>query len=266
MTTNSNLLAAVCKLAREAGQKIAALYNSPDQITVEHKQDGSPVTAADQVSNDYIVSGLLALTPEWPVLSEESADIPYADRANWERFWLVDPLDGTQEFLQRTGEFTVNIALIERHQPILGVVYVPMSSITYYAQQGLGAYKNGQPIHVQPCSDGPVRVIASRRHAVNVLAPILERLDSYEITHAGSSLKFCRIAEGLADLYPRLGLTSEWDTAAAQCIVEVAGGYVLDAHGLPLRYNTGDSMLNPHFVVISSRDNNWIEKIFNNEK
>jgi 3'(2'), 5'-bisphosphate nucleotidase len=263
---NDTLLESVLTLAQEAGKKILTLYQQTEEPSVETKTDGSPVTQADRVAHDYITAGLAKLTPQWPVLSEESTDIPYVERAGWERYWLVDPLDGTKEFLAHTDDFTVNIALIERHQSVLGVVYAPVTGESYYAQRGKGAYKQlldgtTQPIHTQPRSN-TVRILSSRRHGLDALRPMLVQIPDYEILYMGSSLKFCKLAEGAADIYPRLGLTSEWDTAAAQCIVEAAGGCIIDLHGLPLRYNTGDSIQNPYFLVLGERRRDALEALF----
>jgi 3'(2'), 5'-bisphosphate nucleotidase len=260
----------IVMLAKEAGEKILALYLQSEEknIKTQIKPDGSPVTLADRVANDHITAGLARITPDWPVLSEESTDIPYVERAAWERYWLVDPLDGTKEFLGHTDDFTVNIALIEHHQPVLGVVYAPVSDVCYYAQRGQGAYKqfsDGMPQRIQTQSRAhanTVRVLSSRRHGLETLRPMLVQIPHYEMLYMGSSLKFCKVAEGAADIYPRLGLTSEWDTAAAQCIVEAAGGCVIDLHGLPLRYNTGDSIQNPQFLVLGERRNDLLEDIF----
>ncbi len=196
-------------------------------------------------------------------MSEESTDIPFSERAEWQRYWLVDPLDGTKEFIKRTGDFTVNIALIDNHHPVLGVVYAPTSSNCYFAMRDAGAFKqlaDGTRIALKTrsCPKDNLRVIGSRRHGVSELQTFLNRLGHFEMIAMGSSLKFCRVAEGEADVYPRFGLTSEWDTAAAQCVLEQAGGAVFDTYGLPLQYNTRDSLLNPHFLAVGDIRHEWL--------
>jgi len=254
------LLEPVAGLARLAGGKILAVYNS--DFAVEEKDDKSPLTAADMASHHAIVAGLQALTPALPVLSEESASLPFSERAGWSRYWLVDPLDGTREFVKRNGEFTVNIALIDRGVPVLGVVHVPVMGETYLACRGRGAFRQEpggepRPIHVRRLGAGPVRVVGSRSHRGESLNSYLEKLGAHELVGMGSSLKLCLVAEGAADVYPRLGPTSEWDTAAAQAVVEQAGGHVTDTQLRPLRYNTKDSLLNPFFLVFGDDGRDW---------
>jgi len=247
-------------LAKQAGEKILEVYNT--EFSVEEKDDKSPLTAADMASHNTIVAGLGALTPEIPVLSEESAKIPYEERAAWDTYWLIDPLDGTKEFIKRNGEFTVNIALIHNGAPVLGVVYVPVSGVTYAACEGQGAIKETpaegeKPIRVRKLADGPVAVVGSRSHQGDSLKAFLARLGEHEIVSMGSSLKICLVAEGVADVYPRLGLTSEWDTAAAHCVVEQAGGSLTDLEMQRLCYNTRDSLLNPFFFVFGDGSRDW---------
>jgi 3'(2'), 5'-bisphosphate nucleotidase len=254
------LLAPVREIARAAGEKIVEIYNC--DFRVEHKEDKSPLTEADMAAHDTIVAGLAALTPELPVLSEESAALPFAERARWRRYWLVDPLDGTREFVKRNGEFTVNIALVEEHVPVLGVILVPVTGLCYFAARGSGAYRaepggTAVAIRVRPLDPSHVIVAGSRSHAGGTLAGFLENLGRHELISMGSSLKSCLVAEGRADVYPRLGPTSEWDTAAAHCIVEEAGGRVTDTAMRPLRYNTKESLLNPDFFVSGDPAQNW---------
>lgn len=265
MTDTTPELAALIEplvdLACDAGRKILTIYDSED-VAVEEKDDKSPLTAADMASHHAIVDGLASLTPDIPVLSEESASLPYSERASWSTYWLVDPLDGTREFIKRNGEFTVNIALIEDGVAVLGVVHVPVTDTTYLGCRGEGAFKqtgdeSRQPIHVRQLGDGPVMVVGSRSHRGESLNKFLDRLGEHEMVGMGSSLKLCLVAEGAADIYPRLGLTSEWDTAAAQCVVEQAGGHVTDTGMQPLRYNTKDSMLNPFFFVFGDASRDW---------
>ena len=257
----SGLLEPVKALARQAGERILEVYNSRD-YTVEEKDDRSPLTTADLASHNAIVEGLGRLTPGIAVLSEESAGLPYSERSGWRRYWLVDPLDGTREFIKRNGEFTVNIALIEDGVPVLGVVHVPVTGVSYSACRGCGAFKQAgsgrpQPIRVRRLDGGPVMVVGSRSHRGKSLNAFLEKLGDHEMVGMGSSLKLCLVAEGRADIYPRLGPTSEWDTAAAQCIVEQAGGQVTDTGMRPLRYNTKDSLLNPFFLVFGDDSRDW---------
>jgi len=258
----SSLLEPVTRLAEEAGQKILAIYNT--DFSVSEKEDSSPLTEADMAAHDAIVDGLERLTPGVPVLSEESATLPYAVRSTWQRYWLVDPLDGTREFVKRNGEFTVNIALIEAGVPVLGVVHVPVSGVSYTGCRGRGAFRQdagaaAQPIHVRALGGGPLMVVGSRSHRGDSLNRFLEHIGEHEMIGMGSSLKLCLVAEGKADIYPRLGPTSEWDTAAAQCVVEQAGGYVTDTQLQPLRYNTKDSLLNPFFLVFGDDSRDWSE-------
>ena len=257
----TELLGPLAALAREAGRKILEVYNTED-VAVRQKDDKSPLTEADMASHHAIINGLQALTPAIPVLSEESASQPYSERSTWSRYWLVDPLDGTREFIKRNGEFTVNIALIEDGVAVLGIVHVPVTDTSYLGCQGRGAFKqtgggDSQPIHVRSLGDGPVMVVGSRSHRGDSLNRFLERLGEHEMVGMGSSLKLCLVAEGVADIYPRLGPTSEWDTAAAQCVVEQAGGHVTDTDMQPLRYNSKDSLLNPFFLVFGDDSRDW---------
>ena len=255
-------LEAVVELAQLAGEKILEVYNS-DEFSVQEKDDKSPLTAADLASHHAIVDGLTALTPDIPVLSEESASLPFAERSSWKTYWLVDPLDGTREFIKRNGEFTVNIALIVDGVAVLSVVYVPVTGVSYLACKGQGAFKQeaGQrrAIHVRKLGEGPLMVVGSRSHRGDSLIQFLDKLGEHEMVGMGSSLKLCLVAEGVADIYPRLGLTSEWDTAAAQCVVEQAGGFVTGTDMQPLRYNTKDSLLNPFFLVFGDDSRDWSE-------
>lgn len=251
------LLNAARTIARQAGAAILEVYRRAD-FGVSEKADASPLTEADVAAHRHICLALAKLTPDWPVLSEESTAIPYAQRASWPRYWLVDPLDGTKEFIARNGEFTVNIALIEGQEAVLGVVHAPALDRMYSAGKGLGAFKQagGDSCHriavrPVPLAAGAPRytVVASRRSGLDRLEPLLARLGAYELANIGSALKICLVAEGAADLYPRLGPTSEWDTAAAQCVLEEAGGTLCGEDFRPLRYNAKDSVLNPHFYA-----------------
>ncbi len=247
-------------IAKAAGDAILEIYRQ--DFAVEHKGDESPLTAADLASHRTIAQGLGELDPDTPLLSEEGADIPFEQRRGWSRYWLIDPLDGTREFVKRNGEFTVNIALIENGVPTLGVVHVPVSGVSYVGIRDEGAWKldaegNAVEISVDGQLQRPVRVAGSRSHAGDSLKRFLERLGDHRIVSMGSSLKLCLVAEGSADIYPRLGPTSEWDTAAAQAVVEAAGGRVTDTALQPLRYNTKESLLNPHFLVFGDPHEDW---------
>ena len=241
----TDLLPHVTALACESGHSILAIYRDLNPH-VEYKLDHSPLTQADLASHQILETGLARLEPHCPVLSEESVEIPYDERKYWRHFWMVDPLDGTREFLRRTGEFTVNIALIEDGHPVLGVVYAPVIDRLYFAARGAGAYRtDGEattPIKVAPSTTGSTRCVVSRSHGAE------QNTNGYETRVMGSSLKFCLIAEGAADIYPRNGPTMEWDTAAAHCILEEAGGSITDLEGNPLRYNK-NILQNPGFVA-----------------
>jgi 3'(2'), 5'-bisphosphate nucleotidase len=264
----------------EAGRSILDIYAS--DFNVSYKDDHSPLTLADRRSNDIITSCLSAPPfNRFPILSEEGRDIPFKERENWEYFWLVDPLDGTKEFVRRNGEFTVNIALIKRNRPVAGVIYIPVKDIFYFAAEGSGAYRLADseivnheltledllnesdrlplPYTQSPeaGNKSPVKIIASRSHlspeTEDFICKTKDRHGEVEIISSGSSLKFCLIAEGAADIYPRFGPTMEWDTAAGQCIVEEAGGKVLHSESMePLKYNKED-LLNPWFLVVNTQ-------------
>ncbi len=259
-------LARACRaIARNAGAAILRVYAR--DFEVERKHDNSPLTAADLAAHRSIVDGLHVLTPRVPVLSEESAvQVDWDVRRQRVRYWLVDPLDGTREFVKRNGEFTVNIALIEDHRPTLGVVYAPVLEEMYWAWRGGHAFfkagedGNETPLHTRRRGD-PLVVAGSRSHQDPRLGRALERFGRHELTALGSSLKFCRTAQGKADIYVRFGLTSEWDTAAGQCVLEQAGGGVTDLAGKPLRYNTKDSLLNPDFIAFGDPSVDWVKLI-----
>ncbi|MCC6632981.1 MAG: 3'(2'),5'-bisphosphate nucleotidase CysQ [Gammaproteobacteria bacterium] len=254
----SDLLDAVIDISRRAGREILDVYGT--DFEARAKADDSPLTEADLRAHRLIVAALSGLAPRLPVLSEEAADIPYAERSRWERYWLVDPLDGTKEFVSRNGEFTVNIALIDAHRPVLGVVHIPVSDTTYSGIPGQGAWREANdrgrlPIGVRRVMRPPLRVVGSRSHGNPALESALSTLGPHDLKPAGSSIKLCMVAEGSADLYPRLGPTSEWDIAAGQAVVEAAGGQVVRlADGTALRYNAGESLLNPDFLAYGDPD------------
>jgi 3'(2'), 5'-bisphosphate nucleotidase len=258
--SNRIYLDQVTAIARNAGKAIMQVYEG--EVAVSHKQDNSPLTQADLAAHHIIEDGLASLLPQLPVLSEESDGLPYGTRASWDSYWLVDPLDGTREFIKRNGEFTVNIALIEQHQPVLGVVYAPALDLLYFAVRGQGAWRQQgdqppQQISVKHYDAAKVLVAGSRSHGGDRLTEFLTKLGDYELISMGSSLKICLVAEGRADVYPRLGPTSEWDTAAAQCVLEEAGGKLVDEQNRPFRYNTRESLLNPEFFATGASGPDW---------
>lgn len=246
----------VTNIAHEAGQKILTIYEK--DFAIYEKSDESPLTEADLAAHNVIVAQLQSIS-DLPILSEESADIDWATRQKWQQYWLVDPLDGTKEFIKKNGEFTVNIALISQGKPVLGVVYAPVLDETYVGVEGHGAYKlsDGEKLSISPKkhqANDIWKVVGSRSHQSDEIKAFLTNLaGNSELVAMGSSLKLCLVAEGKAHLYPRLGPTSEWDTAAAQAVVEAAGGKVLvykdEATDSPLRYNQKESLLNPFFLV-----------------
>lgn len=272
------LLEPVIAIAKQAGDAILVVYHRPEGFAVTDKADASPLTEADLAAHRIIEASLAVLTPGVPVLSEESgAQVPWEVRQRWPHYWLVDPLDGTREFVAKSGEFTVNIALIEQGVPVLGVVYVPTTAVTYAGMQrariGAGhaiafrADSSGRtPIRVRTLAAAkaraaPVTVVASRRHGGERLPALLVQLERklgpYALANMSSSLKICRVAEGEADFYPRLGPTSEWDTAAAQAVLEAAGGHLVGPDLLPLRYNSKASLLNPDFHAFGDATERW---------
>lgn len=260
----SELLEQICQAATEAGQIILDYYDKP--LPVDYKADDSPLTLADRASHNFLVARLAELTPDIPVLSEESDPGSYASRQSWSSFWCVDPLDGTKEFVKKTsGEFTVNIALIRGDEAVLGVVHVPVQNVTYFAEVGVGAFKqsqssNASSIRTRKGRTDEMTVVASKDHAGPEVAAILQKMagEGIEVESAsmGSSLKFCLVADGQADFYPRTVPTFEWDTAAAQCIVETAGGLIQTRDGKRLVYNKED-LRNPSVFAYGDPDLNW---------
>ncbi len=287
------LLKQVMTIAEEAGDRVLSIYNAaadpadntggatlqypvqnhpgqPAPIAVTLKADKTPLTAADLAAHQHICSSLKRLTPEIPVLSEESDPVDYAQRRQWQRYWLVDPLDGTKEFIHRNGEFTVNIALIEHNRPLLGAVHVPVSGSTFGGHCRIGALKrerNGKEKRIQARSLNPFRtisVLTSRSHTGPGLQALLDQIQviaPVTPTPVGSSLKFCLIAEGLADLHLRDGPTSEWDTAAGQAVLEAAGGRITDLSFAPLRYNRKSDLINPPLLAVGDEHFPWEEKL-----
>jgi 3'(2'), 5'-bisphosphate nucleotidase len=266
----ASVITPVITIARQAGEKILQVYQQ--DFTVIDKADHTPLTQADLQAHEHIVACLRALTPELPVISEESSPDEIAQRMSWTRYWLVDPLDGTKEFIKKNGEFTVNIALIDNGVAVFGVVYAPVPNTTWWGaqQQGVlkqpGAFKiqgdqPAQAIHVSapPASGQPWRVVGSRSHGSPAQEAFMQQLPNAQLVPVGSSIKLCLVAEGRADLYPKLGPTGEWDTAAGQAVVEAAGGQVVAWPSLQtLRYNQRpDTLINPDFMVCAQPDEYW---------
>ncbi|MFD2672011.1 3'(2'),5'-bisphosphate nucleotidase CysQ [Marinicrinis sediminis] len=247
----------IIDIAKKAGEAILDIYGERD-FQIESKRDQSPLTIADKASHEIIAESLSIKYPHIPILSEEGNNISYEERSNWNTFWLVDPLDGTKEFIKRNGDFTVNIALVDKGYPVLGVIYVPVTNVTYAAEEGKGAYRwneKGEPVRIrtkQPEEQKKWILVESRSHPSPELEAYMNELSEQHVTFTriqrGSSLKFCAVAEGQAHMYPRLGPTMEWDTASGQIIVEEAGGTVKDLQGNRFLYNKR-SLVNDHFIV-----------------
>lgn len=258
-------MVSVIEIAKNAGTAIMDIYET--DFDVVKKSDNSPLTQADVAAHNLIVTALKQLSPEIPILSEESDAIAAEIRNSWQQYWLIDPLDGTREFVKRNGEFTVNIALIDNHVPVLGVVYAPVTELLYFASAGQGAWKQIKnqaafQIHSRSFAIEKLIVAGSRSHIDHNFQRFLHNIHVNtgaipELIHMGSSLKICLVAEGSADVYPRLGPTSEWDTAAAHCILKEAGGDIVDEAGQPLRYNTKQSLLNPSFFATVKKSLHW---------
>ena len=249
----SSLLPDVIKIADEASERVLHIYQS--DFKVHFKEDETPITAADLAANEIIAQGLRRISRDIPIVSEEGSETPWEERKHWRRFWLVDPIDGTKDFTQRTGEFTINIAMIEDGEPVMGVVIAPALKEAYWGVKGEGAYKRdrtGKARHIRVAEPrDSLRVVASKNHLNEDTRAFIAKLGPHETVQAGSSLKFCRIAEGHADIYPRLGPTSEWDTAAAHAVLLAAGGKVQTLQGEPLKYGKED-VLNPWFIAAGS--------------
>jgi len=250
----------IIAIARQAAERILEVYEG--EFAVERKQDDSPLTAADLAAHRCIVEGLERLAPGIPVLSEESAhEVPTLLRRQWPVLWMVDPLDGTREFVKRNGEFTVNIALIDNGEPVLGIVQAPVTGTLWHGQKGRGAFRRDanaeRRIHARKPATSPLCVAASRSHRDGRTAAFIRRMGEVEPVGLGSSLKFCRLSEGLMDVYPRFGPTSEWDTAAGQAVLEAAGGAVFDPRGRPLSYNQRDTILNGDFIALGDPALPW---------
>lgn len=265
MDETEELVIPLLEMCREAGELVRSHYHAPGSGELESKSDDSPLTQADLASDRLLKERLAQLAGGLPILSEESPSRELTDRREWTRYWLVDPLDGTKEFLSGSGEFTINIALIDTHEVVLGVVYLPLEAVGYVGIPGAKAHRytredgdswRAQPISVRTLEAGrPLVVLASRRHRGKRLHECLDWLGEHwgqiERRDAGSALKFCQLAAGEGDFYPRFSPCSEWDTAAGQAVLEAAGGVLLDTDGEPLRYNLHESLYSPHFFALA---------------
>ena len=253
----SDLIKQLIEISKEAGNAILEIYNSDFDYTF--KDDSTPLTKADQQAHEIITKKLYKLTPHIPILSEEDSDISFDIRTKWGKYWLIDPLDGTKEFIKRNGEFTVNIALVENNSPRLGIIHLPVTSETYWGSKSNGSFyinsdNQSKKISVSKKSKNIISIMASRSHPNEKLDSLLERIESYEVINRGSSLKFCQIASGQADIYPRFGPTSEWDIAAGHAILLGAHGNIYDLNGKEIKYNIKSSYLNPFFIASSSKE------------
>ena len=251
----------VCEIAKLAGAEIMKIY--AEGFDIQEKKDNSPLTTADLASHNLIIEQLEELTPDIPILSEESVSISYTERSSWKNYWLIDPLDGTREFIKRNDEFTVNIALITEHSSSLGVVYLPVQEVCYSASRNQGAFKQDQNSTAEKITtrtsspESKPTICGSRSHAGKSLQALQDKIGQFDLISMGSSIKMCLVAEGVADIYPRFGPTSEWDTGAAHCIVNEAGGVIMDMGLQTLKYNTKDSLLNPSFLALGDMNNQW---------
>jgi len=249
-----DLIDQIIEISKEAGKAILEIYNT--NFDYQIKEDLSPLTKADTLSHNIICQRLKILTPDIPILSEENSDIPFNIKSLWKQYWLVDPLDGTKEFIKRNGEFTVNIALINNNEPVFGVIYIPIDNRLFWGSKIHGAYeiKNGKnQIKIHASTKNIKKIAVSRSHGNKEINNLLEKLDTYTIVNIGSSLKFCLIANGEINIYPRLGPTSQWDTAAGEAILKSAGGSVIDLELRNIVYNK-ENLLNPNFIATNDLD------------
>tara|TARA_Y100000996_G_C22512393_1_gene638966 strand:+ start:340 stop:1176 length:837 start_codon:yes stop_codon:yes gene_type:complete len=257
---NSKKIDFLVSVSKNAGRAIMDIYKT--DFDIEIKDDNSPLTKADTASNEIIHQALKQMAPGIPILSEESSEISYSTRSKWNEYWLVDPLDGTKEFIDRNGEFTTNIALIRNGRPVFGIIHAPSKNETYWGSNEFGSYclKEGSVYNAKKLSISKQKrdrytILTSRSHPSRKLEILLEKINHDAIVRAGSSLKFCLLAEGKANLYLRLGPTSEWDIAAGDAILSYAGGSICDLEGNPILYNKNESLLNPNFLAINDKIN-----------
>lgn len=259
MLDYSKYIEDLIKIVKHAGEIILEIYAVSHQFKVQTKADDSPVTQADLLANEWITKQLKQLTPDIPIMSEEGRIDSFAQRKHWQYYWSVDPLDGTREFLSHSGEFTVNIALIKNHLPVLGIIYVPVVDECYFAFESAGAYKldlQNQRVRIQTRKwpREQFKVLGSRGMHEERLQQRIGHLGDYKLVKMSSAWKFALIAEGRADFYPRMGDTCEWDTAAGQCILSEAGGALVDLNGEPLMYNSGQSVINSSFLAVGDKE------------
>ena len=265
---NDDQLTILLKIIREAGSEILSVYSDNSNFRVNYKDDDSPITKADRLANRIIVRALGKLPVNFPILSEESEKPLYRERESWTDYWLVDPLDGTKEFIKRNGEFTVNIAHIRNGVPEMGAVHVPVSGVTYLGKKGSGAWMVDQDDITKEIqarkmenSSSSIKVLTSRSHSNdsldNLVKDISKEIGDTEVVTMGSSLKICLLAEGKADLYPRQTPTCEWDTAAAHAVLAGSGGEIFDANFRVLKYNQKSSLLNPNFFAVADPNFDW---------
>tara|TARA_B100001750_G_scaffold223195_1_gene213234 strand:+ start:560 stop:1357 length:798 start_codon:yes stop_codon:yes gene_type:complete len=250
--TKSELIEQLIEISKEAGKAILEVYNTDFDHQI--KEDLSPLTNADTLSHNIIYERLKVLTPDIPILSEENSDIPFGIRSTWNEYWLIDPLDGTKEFINKNDEFTVNIALVRKHKPILGLIYIPVIKHTYWGSEDFGSFfidadNKIKKIEVSKKMDNCMKIAVSRSHPSKELNSFLINIKNFKLLKVGSSIKFCMIASGAADLYPRFGPTSEWDTAAGHAILKYAGGRIITLNKNELEYNKKDSYLNKSFIA-----------------
>lgn len=254
-----DLQLALIALARTAGAAILDIYQVSRQYPVHIKSDHSPLTQADLIAHEILYTGLHALTPNIPILSEEGINIPWEERQQWDYYWLIDPLDGTRQFICHNGEFTVNIALIHQHNVIIGLLHVPITQETYYADAQahtsikITSHEEVTPLQVRRWQPQKTLVLTSHGAHEQRIIDTFSHLGTLQQLKMSSAWKFGQLAEGKADISPRFGDTAEWDTAAGQCILEQAGGALVDLQGQPLRYNCKDSLINPHFIALGDK-------------
>ena len=239
----------------KAGEKVMEIYQSSD-FEIKYKNDDSPLTIADQVSNDIICNSLHTLYPQIPILSEEGAEIPFSKRKKWQSLWVIDPIDGTKEFIKKNGEFTLNIALIEKNNPTVGLVYAPcIKKLWYGSDQGSFKVSKGKKSKISinsKCNDDLINIVSSRSHSNPMVKTFLNQFKNYNIVNMGSSIKICLVADGTADIYPRLAPTMEWDTAAAHAVLKYAGGSLIDLDTKKEMIYNRKNLKNSNFVANSN--------------